>query len=201
MIKNIIFDLSEVIISGYFGVEHILERNYNISVQDFIKRKQVETLKFFLDTMRGMHSEDEYWAYLLEGTNWNLCIEDLKKAIRENINIPVPGVMPIIKELKNKYKLILLSDYVKEWKEYISQSNDELSLFEHQYYSFNYNRLKQDEGTFQFILNDLNIKPEETLFIDDLDQNVQCAKKRGIYGIVFKNANQLKDELHKLNVL
>lgn len=32
MIKNMIFDLSEVIISGYHGVENIIEQNTNDTV-------------------------------------------------------------------------------------------------------------------------------------------------------------------------
>jgi len=201
MIKNIIFDMSEVIISGYFGVEYYIEQNYNIPAEEFLKRKEVDTLDFFLDTMRGKHTEDEYCSYLLEGTNWNISIDELKKVIRRNLNIPVPGVMQIIKELKNKYKLILLSDYVKEWKEWLFERNFELSIFDYMYFSYEHKKLKSDEGTFQFIMNTLNLNPEETIFIDDLEQNVANAQKSGINGIVFKNANQLRDELHKLNVL
>ena len=201
MIKNIIFDLSEVIISGYFGVEQLIEEQYGIPAEDFINRKQKETLNIFLDTMRGKYSEDEYFSYLLEGTNWDISVKDLKQIIRKGIKVPLPGVMPIIQELNKKYKLILLSDYVKEWKEYISENNADLAIFKYQYYSFDYNRLKHDKGTFQFILNDLNIKPEETLFIDDLEQNVQRALENGIKGIVFKDANQLRAELIKMNVL
>ena len=201
MIKNIIFDMSEVIISGYFGVEEILEKDYSIPADEFIKRKQIDTLELFLDTMRGKHSEDEYCSYLLEGTNWNISIDELKKVFRRNLNIPVPGVMQIIKELKNKYKLILLSDYVKEWKEWLFERNFELSIFDYMYFSYEYKKLKSDEGTFQFIMNTLNLKTEETIFIDDLEQNVANAQKNGIAGIVFKDASQLRDELHNLNVL
>lgn len=193
--------MSEVIISGYFGVEYYIEQNYNIPAEEFLKRKEVDTLDFFLDTMRGKHTEDEYCSYLLEGTNWNISIDELKKVIRRNLNIPVPGVMQIIKELKNKYKLILLSDYVKEWKEWLFERNFELSIFDYMYFSYEHKKLKSDEGTFQFIMNTLNLNPEETIFIDDLEQNVANAQKSGINGIVFKNANQLRDELHKLNVL
>ena len=201
MIKNIIFDLSEVIISGYFGVEDILEKDYNIPVDEFINRKEIDTLEYYLDTMRGNYSEDEYCSYLLEGTNWNISIDELKKVFRKNLNIPVPGVMQIIKELKNKYKLILLSDYVKEWKEWLFKRNSELSIFDYMYFSYEHKKLKSDKGTFQFIIDTLNLKPEETIFIDDLEQNVISAQKSGINGIVFKDASQLRDELKKLNVL
>lgn len=85
--------------------------------------------------------------------------------------------------------------------EYILEKNKDLSIFENQYFSYQYNKLKTDDGTFDIIINDLNIKPEETIFIDDAERNVQCAQKSGIKGIVFKNSNQLREELHKLNVL
>ena len=39
MIKNIIFDLSEVIISGYHGVEKLLREQFGIPEQDFKEQK------------------------------------------------------------------------------------------------------------------------------------------------------------------
>lgn len=56
MIKNIIFDLSEVIISGYHGVENIIEENTNIKKEEFLKRKK-EVRDVFLEAMRGEFEE------------------------------------------------------------------------------------------------------------------------------------------------
>ena len=50
-------------------------------------------------------------------------------------------------------------------------------------------------------MKELNVKPDETIFIDDYKDYTDKAKKIGIKGITFKNANQLSDELKKLNVL
>ena len=199
MVKNIIFDLSEVIYEGYHGAEKTIEQSLNIPTSEFLKRKE-ETLDFFLDTMRGKHSEDEYFTYLLEGMNWNVTVDDLKSHFRANIERPVEGTIDIIKKLKNKYKLIILSDYVKEWYDYIIK-NGQLSDFDYKYFSFQYNLLKKDEGIFEFILKELNLKPDETIFIDDYKDYTDKAKKIRIKGITFKNANQLSDELKKLNVL
>lgn len=80
MIKNIIFDLSEVLISGYYGVEKIVAQNTEVSEEHFLKRKQ-ETLDIFFDCMRGKYSENEYLEILLKGTNWNINEQDLKKYI------------------------------------------------------------------------------------------------------------------------
>ena len=200
MVKNIIFDLSEVIISGYHGAEKIIEQNTRISAESFLKRKR-ETINIFLDTMRGKYSEDEYLSYLLKDTNWNISKEKLKVLIRKNLNMPVKGTIDIIKELKDNYKLILLSDYVREWMDYIFENNIELSLFNHKYFSYDYKKLKSDEGTFKYIISDLNIKPEETIFIDDYESNVQVANKNGIKGIIFKDAEQLRIELEKVDIL
>ena len=74
MIKNIIFDLADVIMGSYFGIDYILEKEYNIPSKDFLSRDK-QTIEYFFDTMRGKHSEDEYMSYLLEGTNWNITAE------------------------------------------------------------------------------------------------------------------------------
>ena len=42
MIKNIIFDLSEVIISGYHNIEFVVAKHTNIKAEEFLKdRKSV----------------------------------------------------------------------------------------------------------------------------------------------------------------
>ena len=125
MIKNIIFDMSEVIISGYHGVEKILEQQYAIPEEAW-ERQRLSKNELFLNLMRGNLSEEAYLEELLQGTNWNISIEQLKTAIRSNLNRPVPGTMKVVRELKGKYQLILLSDYVREWMKYIEERNEDL---------------------------------------------------------------------------
>ncbi len=60
MIKNIIFDLSEVIISGYYGIEQLVKKKYNIKIKEFEERKK-ETLEIFFELMRGKIKEEDYW--------------------------------------------------------------------------------------------------------------------------------------------
>ena len=194
MIKNIIFDLSEVIISGYYGIEQLVKKKYNISVKEFEKRKE-ETLEVFFKLMRGKVKEEDYWKEFLEGTHWNLQIEDLKISMRENLNQPVEGTIEIVKALKGKYQLILLSDHVKGWMEYIQERNQDIKIFDQVILSYELGSLKSDEKTFMEVVKQINIVPNETIFIDDNEKNVKMAEKVGICGIVFKNAKQLKEEL------
>ncbi len=200
MIKNIIFDLSEVIISGLHKSEDIIEKSTNIKAEEFLaKRRQIEDI--FLEAMRGKYTEDEYIGALLKDTNWNVNKEIIKKSIRQNLDIKVEGTMKIVEKLKEKYNLILLSDHIKEWVEYILRTNKELEIFKHQHFSYEYGMLKEDEGTFKYLLEKEGILPSETIFIDDHKTNVQMANKEGIQGIVFENAKQLESELQKLHII
>lgn len=59
MIKNIIFDLSEVIISGYWRIENLIEKKYEIPAEDFLQQK-INKNELFLDLMRGNLKEEDY---------------------------------------------------------------------------------------------------------------------------------------------
>ena len=200
MVKNIIFDLSEVIISGFHKTEEIIEKNTNIKAEEFLaKRREVGDI--FLDTMRGKYTEDEYIEALIENANWNINKGIIKKSIRQNLDVKVEGTIKIVEKLKEKYNLILLSDHIKEWVEYILSTNKDLEVFKHKYFSYEYGMLKEDEETFKYILEKEKILASETIFIDDSESNVKMANRVGIQGIVFKNARQLKSELNKLHII
>ena len=199
MIKNIIFDLSEVIISGYYGTEKIIASNTDVSEEEFEKRR-LEVNDFFLDVMRGNHAEEEYWQGLLAGTNWNISIDELKKFVRLNLNRRVPGTLDLINRIGKNYNLILLSDHVKEWMEYIIQNNDGLSRFNKRFFSYEYGKVKSDSDVFEYLIHQTQIIPEETIFIDDSLVNVQNAQKSGIDAILFTDADSLEEELRKRNI-
>ena len=194
MIKNIIFDMSEVIISGYHGVEKILEQQYAIPEEEW-ERQRLSKNELFLNLMRGNLSEEAYLEELLQGTNWNISIEQLKTAIRLNLNRPVPGTMKVVRELKGKYQLILLSDYVREWMKYIEERNEDLRIFDKKIFSYNIGTTKSEVETFETVLEQTKIVANETLFIDDYEKNVKNAEAVGIHGIVFENAEQLRKTL------
>ena len=142
--------------------------------------------------MRGNLSEEAYLEELLQGTNWNISIEQLKTAIRSNLNRPVPGTMKVVRELKGKYQLILLSDYVREWMKYIEERNEDLRIFDKKIFSYNIGTTKSEVETFETVLEQTKIVADETLFIDDYEKNVKNAEAVGIHGIVFENADQLR---------
>jgi putative hydrolase of the HAD superfamily len=54
---------------------------------------------------------------------------------------------------------------------------------------------KPDEGIYKLALEVTQRAPEESLFIDDRELNLECAKQLGMHTIHFQNAAQLRQEL------
>ncbi len=173
-----------------------MEEKYSIPAEEFLNRKRRKNERF-LDLMRGNLTEEQYWEELLEDMNWNITIEDLKRTSREYLNQPVEGTMEIVKSLKGKYQLILLTDHVKGWMEYLEEQNQDIKIFDKIIVSYELGNVKPDKETFPKVLEKAKILAEETLFIDDHEINIKRAKEVGIHGIVFKSAKQLKKDLEE----
>ncbi len=144
MIKNMIFDLSEVIISGYHGTEELIEKKYKITAKEFLAQREIYN-DLFLETMRGKGTEETYLEKLVKETNWKMTLEELKSIIRENLDRQIEGTMEIIQKLKGKYQLTLLSDHIKEWADYIMKTNQNLQIFDNIFFSYELGKLKSSE--------------------------------------------------------
>ena len=64
--------------------------------------------------------------------------------------------------------------------------------------SYNVRMKKPDPRIYQHTLEKLGIRPEEAVFIDDLEENVKGAEVVGIKGIVFKNSEQCRSDLDNI---
>lgn len=191
--KTIIFDLSDVLIKGLVGSEnHLSEYSKEIKATDFFMS---ELDDFFL----GKISEEEYWQSVLRKNKWELSIDNLKKAVRKNFE-EIEGTREIIEKLRKRYKLGLLSIHTREWVEYCDKKLNYSSLFDVICYSFQISVCKPSKKAFQIILNKLQAKVEESLFIDDSLRNIESAKELGLSVILFKSSAQLRNELVKLGI-
>lgn len=192
MIKYIIFDLSEVIIRGIIGIETVLCRKLSIPENTVIN---CFCGQIFEELMIGNLAEDDYLETVIKRQGWNIHPAEIKEIIRQNFHTEVEGVIPIVRELSEKYKLYLLSDHSKEWVEYIKQVHPFLKIFDKVFFSFEFKMTKRNPAVFKKILEELSVSPEECLFIDDHQRNIDNARLAGIEGICFKNAIQLREEL------
>jgi FMN phosphatase YigB (HAD superfamily) len=54
---------------------------------------------------------------------------------------------------------------------------------------------KPDPAIYRYTLEKLGVRPEETLFIDDRQENVEAATALGMKALLFTTVNQLRADL------
>lgn len=197
-VTTVIFDLSEVYLRGLKGVERFLEPVLGMEKGEIFRRLNCHELGCLF---HGRIGEDEYWSDVIEKNGWDIDTVSLKKAVRDNFT-EIEGTKEIIERLKNMgYRLGLLSDHAREWVEFCNHKFGYHKLFHSVLYSFEVGVSKPDMKIYTGILEKLNARPEECIFIDDKYENLAPAKKLGIKTILFENAGQLERELASLGVL
>jgi HAD superfamily hydrolase (TIGR01509 family) len=197
MIKTIIFDLAEVYLTGMKGVETLIEL-LNMPADVIEKQLHDENLS---ELFNGKITEDEYWKKIIVKNNWSIDAKLLKDAVRNNFK-EIDGTRDIINELKQHgYELGLLSVHTKEWIEYCEKRFDYHGLFNEIMYSFEVAISKPYLEAYRLLLVKMNAIPSESLFIDDNIENINSARQLGINTVQFQDADQLRSELQKMNIL
>jgi len=196
MIKAVIFDLSEVFLRGLYGTHKL--------VADKLGTPQDDESFFVPEMSELFHAkitEEQYWQAVIKQQKWDIKVDELKNLVRSNFG-EIAGTRSIIEKLKQKgYKMGLLSIHAKEWIDYCEQKFDYHKLFDTTVYSFDIGISKPDNRAYLHILEKLNVKPQEAVFIDDSTVNVAAAGKLGMKAIVFKTPAKLEKDLKLIGAL
>jgi beta-phosphoglucomutase-like phosphatase (HAD superfamily) len=195
VVQCIIFDLSEVLISGLLGIEQALSRELHAPAQEILCRFEGRA---FEQLLLGSLSEDAYLGHVIARGKWPIDVTTLKGVIRCNFHNTIAGTIEILMELARNHELALLSDHAREWVSYIRAIHPFLGVFHHTFFSFDLKGLKRDPSTFAKVLAAISIPTGRCLFIDDNPLNIAAAESVGISSIRFENAAQLAVELGAL---
>ncbi len=197
MYKGIIFDLSDVYLKGIIGIEDALGKITGVKIENEHLYNDTATKLF-----KGQITEDDYWDTLIDLYNWKTSKDVLKRLIRHNM-VEISGVRDIIEgiEKKQTYRLGLLSVHAKEWIAYCEEKYKFHQLFHTVTFSYNSLYCKPDVEAFNEILTAMNLCPEETLLIDDAEENIEAAARLKMEAIQFIDATSLKSELIHRNIL
>lgn len=74
-----------------------------------------------------------------------------------------------------------------------------LGQFNVQVWSHELGVVKPDPAIYRQTISRLGIAPEEGLFIDNLEENVEGARAVGLQSVLFKDLDQLREDLRRLN--
>src|SRR5581483_235356 len=107
-------------------------------------------------------------------------IEDIFATPKAEKNLEL---LDYIRELKKNYKIGLLSNIGTHWVTESFLSAEEQALFNDMTFSFQVGASKPDPKIYLASLNKLGVKPQDAIFIDDIDTYIIAAEQLGMKGI------------------
>lgn len=198
MYKNVIFDLGNVLL--------------NFNPKEYLKNKISDEK---IDEVYKAIFNSEEWVMLDRGTISEK--EAIKNIVNRNIDYgdeitlafkdwydlltPIEETVEVLNDLKeNGYDTYYLSNFHKLAFAEVTKKNKFFELFNGGVVSYAEKLIKPEEDIYKLILDRYKLNPSETIFVDDMDLNIEGANKVGIKTILFKGAKNLKEELNNLKI-
>lgn len=181
MIKNLIFDFGDVFIN--LDKKGALDRALNLFGKDMLS-DEIHAINALYE--QGLLSTDEFLEFYLDnfpnldrdeiiGT-WNYILRDFPNHRLEYLQQLAAD---------KKYKLILLSNtnemHINWIKENVGFYEEFKAYFDAFYLSHEIQLRKPNVNIYEYVLKENNLKAEESLFIDDTEENILSAAKLGIH--------------------
>ncbi len=112
-------------------------------------------------------------------------------------NVPNEPLFNYIRELKNNYKIGVLSNAGGNWLSDMF-TPDQIALFDVVNLSYESGFVKPDRRAYILVAERLGVKPEECIFVDDIESQLRGASATGMKAVLYKNFEQTKADLEKL---
>ena len=193
MIKNVVFDFGQVMIK--FDPMYMTEKYISDKADAELVASVVFDRLYWNPLDSGDISDEEVVRLSKERLPKRLHEQAEKVYYNWIYNIPeIPGMRELVNYIKEKYKIpvYLLSNI----SEYFAQNSDKVpavSLFDKCIFSAEHSLTKPGREIFELLCHKFKLLPEETLFIDDSEININGAKSAGLHGYLFDgNVEKLK---------
>lgn len=195
MVKAVIFDLNGVFLESNYLSDRI-DKKYGIPGDKFhLALKEVLTitrkpkaegffklLKPYLKKLNFQISEKEFFDFWFSG-------EKL-----------IPEVTEYARKLRERgIKVFILSRNFKERTKYYRKNFPEIfDNVDKAYFSWETGLVKPDPKAYQAILEEYKLKPEECVYFDDNDENIEVARSLGIHVQKYEGLESAKGFLEEL---
>lgn len=204
VIKNIVFDLGGVIMT--LDPAEALRRFKALGLSDAERYLDSYTQSgIFGNLEEGKITAEDFRSKLSSLTGHELTFDECKHAwLGYRKDVPQRN-LDLLKELRAKdYRLILLSNtnpFMMDWalsSDFDGKGSSLNDYFDALYLSYRLGIMKPVPDFFRQVLDNENILPEETLFVDDGPRNVEAAGKLGFMTMCPDNGSDWTGELRSL---
>ena len=183
--KAVIFDLGGVLLNIDYRLTIAAFNELGVKNADLFYSKKIQHPIFDKIEIGAISPKEFLDALQKECKNAN--VEQVENAWNSMLLDLPENRLDCIKNLKNNYKIFLLSNtneiHIKAFRKKIGEKQWEAfsSLFDKMYLSHQIGFRKPGKEAFQIILEENKLKPNEVFFIDDSPQHIEAAKKLGIH--------------------
>lgn len=190
----IIFDLGRVLVD--FDFKHVIRQ---LKRHTTLNEKQIR--HFFMTTPlwdsfeRGQVSPDAFFKTLVKELKLKKLSFEAFKPLWNDIFTEKEDTVAVLRRLRGRYKLALLSNVnVMHW-EHILERHTFMQWFDHPIASYAVGLRKPDTEIFQLTLQMTNTAPTRAIFFDDIEAHVAAARSVGIRAHQFIDARKLITDL------
>jgi len=196
-IKAIIFDLGGVLLrTTDFTPREQLAARLGMS------RNELEELIFGGESgdqaQRGEITVQQHWANLAaqmhcSGKVLNTLVEEF--FAKDELDL---SLVDYVRLLRASYKTGLLSNAFDDLRQIITERWHFEDAFDDMIISAEVGLVKPDARIFHLAVEQLGVDANQTVFVDDMQRNIEGAKNVGLVGIHFQNPLQVRHDLDNL---
>ncbi len=111
-----------------------------------------------------------------------------------------PTVLEILKKLKGRYRLVLLSNTDVMRFGFVKRKFPEIMIFDAYVLSYEVGVMKPHPRIYDEALKKAGVEANECVFIDDIEENIKAAQKLGIKAILMTPQTDLEAALQEMNL-
>lgn len=194
MIKAVIFDLNGVFLESE-PLSSRFQEKYGVAAEQFLP-----ALKEIMEQVRKPNSPKAFDLWKPYFDKWGLKLDEQEFFdfwfSGEHL---IPELLDYAKSLRQKgLKVFVLSNNFRERTTYYRQSLSEIFKdLDGSYFSWETGFVKPDKKAYLNILTENNLKPEECIYFDDSDKNVEVAGSLGIHSKKYEGLEATKRVIKK----
>jgi epoxide hydrolase-like predicted phosphatase len=146
----------------------------------------------------GLISADQHWIQVCQDLNWP--VENLSEFQRlfwggDRLD---EGLVDYIRRLKPAFKTGLLSNNWSNLRHLVETRWQIGDAFDRLVISAELGLIKPEPPIYRFTLDQLDVRPDEAIFVDDFIENIEAARKLGWQTVHFQSPTQALTELNAI---
>lgn len=155
------------------------------------------------DLEEGVISPEEFRKAVLAESRTGACPDDVDKAMWHILTGIEPYKVEMLKRLAQSYDLYMLSNNnaicLPRSRRIFAEAGIPLEdMFRKCYFSFEMRALKPSEAFYKAVMEDIGTEPENMLFVDDSQKNVDGAVAAGLPAVYYEPGTDLEMLLDKV---